>query len=227
MKKYVILKTSEITNSMLDETAFEGGRSTPVPIFYSGTEDQTAYSFISFPEIVYPDSLKYYRKFSFDAFQAEKAIVEGGGTPVYLEEPIRVTQNRPSVYEVSLRIEGDNWTCPANQVTQHFIPLNDDYEIRGAEFQFVNGKAGDVVEVWVTDKDGVAYPAGTQLTKYVNKFCVYDHEPGTQAWVADLVDDDTSDLVPSFLYLEFKYTNNQASGPDVKAIVNFWMYKRT
>ena len=143
------------------------------------------------------------------------------------DEVIKV-QPQPSVDNVTLRIEGDYWTCPANTSTIHYVALNDDYMIRGAEFQFVNGKAGDTVEVWVTDKDGVVYPAGTQLTKYVQKFCVYDHEPNTQAWVADLVDDDVSDEVPSVFYLEFKYTNNQAAGqPDVKAVVNFWMYKKT
>ena len=142
------------------------------------------------------------------------------------KSPVTKTQNQPSSVSSSLRIEGDTWNCPANTATTHYIPLNDDYMIRGAEFQFVNGKAGDYVEVWVTDKDGAVYPAGTQLTKYVNKFCVYEHEPNTQAWVADLVDDDVSDEVPSVFYLEFKYTNAQASGADVKAIVNFWMYKR-
>lgn len=143
------------------------------------------------------------------------------------ENEILVVQPRPSVNEVSLRIHGDYWNCPANTSTTHYFPLNDDYEVRGAEFQFVNGKAGDYVEVWVTDKDGVLYPAGTRLTKYIEKFCVYEHEPGTQAWVADLVDDDTSDLVPSVFYFEFVYTNNQpALSDDVKAIVNFWMYKR-
>ena len=148
---------------------------------------------------------------------------------------ISTTQNRPSRYQVSLRIEGDNWQCPAKTnapdpdlVTIHDVPLNADYEIRGAEFQFINGKAGDFVEVWVTDRIGAVYPAGTRLTKYVNKFCVYDHPAGTQAWVADLVDDDTSDLVPSVFVLEFSYTNKQPAGsPPVEAIVNFWMYERT
>lgn len=140
--------------------------------------------------------------------------------------PARVTPT-PSQYNVSLRIEGDTWSCPANTNTTHYVALNDDYEIRGAEFQFVNGKAGDYVEVWVTDKDGILYPAGTRLTQYVNKFCVYEHEPNTQAWVADLVDDDTSDEVPSVLYLEFIYHNVQTAGSDaVTAVVNFWMYKR-
>lgn len=148
-------------------------------------------------------------------------------TETVMPEEVLKVKPQPSQHQVTLRIEGDTWNCPADTETTHYIALNDDYMIRGAEFQFVNGKAGDFVEVWVTDKDGVVYPAGTKLTKYVNKFCVYDHEPNTQAWVADLVDDDASDEVPSVFYLEFKYTNNQAAGSDaVIAVVNFWMYKK-
>ena len=71
------------------------------------------------------------------------------------------TQNKPSTYDVSLRIEGESWLCPADTETTFHFPLNDDYEIRGAEFQFVNGKYGDFVEVWITDKDGAVYPAGS------------------------------------------------------------------
>lgn len=142
--------------------------------------------------------------------------------------PITSTKNSPSKFKTSLRLQGDSWFCPANQQTTHFMSLGTDYEIRGAEFQMINGKFGDTVELWVTDKDGIAYPAGTRLTKYVPKFCVYEHEPNTTALIVDLVDEDTSDLVPSFLYLEFLYTNSQPAGnADVKFIVNFWMYERS
>lgn len=143
------------------------------------------------------------------------------------QDVVTITQKRPSTYAVSLRIKGDSWSCPANTTTTHYVPLSTDYEIRGAEMQFVNGRAGDYAEVWVTDKDGAFYPAGTQIAKYMEKLCIYEHTPGSQAAVTDLVDDDTSDLIPGSFYLEIKYTNNQTAGSDdVICVVNFWLYER-
>lgn len=142
------------------------------------------------------------------------------------KSPLDIVQ-RVSKDSVSLRIEGTSFVAPANTVTSHFYKLPDDYRIRGAEFQINNAKFGDYIKVWVTDHDGIAYPVDTRLTQYVPKFYCYHHESGTTAHIVDLVDEDSSDSVPSFLYLEFEYTNAQTSGPDVQFIANFWMYKST
>lgn len=158
---------------------------------------------------------------------AADAIVaaHSGADPVELIPSVKVV---PSDVPTSLRLEGLSFSAPPNTTTTYNYKLPDNYRIRGAEFQINNASRGttpDIIKVWVTDVDGAVYPAGTRLTQYVPNMHVYKHEPGTYAQVLDLVDDDTSDEVPSVFYLEFEYTNNQPAGnDDVLFIANFWMY---
>lgn len=144
------------------------------------------------------------------------------------KELVTRTVNSPSAYNTSVRFAGTSFTAPPNASTTHWYPLSNDYEIRGAEFQSVGSQFGDYVEMWVTDKDGIVYPAGTRLTKYVDKFYLFEHEAGTTAPLVDLVDDDNSDEVPSIFYIEFLLTNAQPDpgGNTVKFISNFWLYER-
>lgn len=130
---------------------------------------------------------------------------------------------RVSAEPTSIRLIGDTFSAPINQATTLWVPLDSDRQIRGASVQCVNGQAGDWIECWVTDHDGVVYPADTRLTNYIPKFCVYQHDTGSSAPIFDIVDPDASDTVPGFLYLEIVY-HAANSGVQREVILNFWTY---
>lgn len=131
--------------------------------------------------------------------------------------------HRVSKDPTSIRLIGETFTATNNASTTLWVPLGTDRQIRGASVQCINGKAGDWIETWVSDRTGTFGPNPTRITNYIPKFCVFEHGTGDSAPIFNIVDPDASDTVPGFLDLEIVY-HAIDSGTDRQIVLNFWTY---
>lgn len=228
-KKYVILKQHQITRDMIDASELSGAKINPMPIL-KDDDSQTGYYLVSVFD-QYALEFKYFRKYTQEECEAEIVIIKAGLSPDNELHVVQKVQNTPSGVRTSLRLEGDYFTAAPNTTTTHWHKiggvLDIDYQLRGAEVQFVSAKAGDWVEVYVTDKDNVlGLGENVRLKPFAPKFYCFEHNTASAAPPIDLVDDDTSDLINKNLYIEIVYKNNQPAigGNTVSCVINFWKY---